>query len=215
MSFKGLFFTEEGDNKNKKSEETATSSNPVNKFPSTNVTTAPAKSDTATFTPPTTMPVVNPACEPHLNDILAMYEEGFEGLNQPGVDFYEFLQSVIGADTNAESPSAFNMAFGMIKNMGKDITKSTLITQADFYVSEIEKVYRIHKKYDNSIISERRPHWRHGQRGVRHRRRDHHGSGIRSIVWTDSTSGARDSACGYVAAGIPFGGFALLLGGEC
>ena len=70
-----------------------------------------------------------------------MYQKGFEGLNQPGYDFYEFYQAIVGAD-GVNNPPFYKMAFSMGVAMDKSVTKDGLIMQSEFYTSEIEKVYQ-------------------------------------------------------------------------
>jgi hypothetical protein len=75
----------------------------------------------------------------YMQKAFEMYEKGFESLNKDGFDFYEFYQSVMqGGPTN---PQVYTMAFGMGSIMDKSLSKSKLINDADFYISEITKVY--------------------------------------------------------------------------
>lgn len=76
------------------------------------------------------------------NEVLAVYEKGFDGLNQEGYDFFELYKAVqaVGAD----NPQAYQMAFAMGKSIKPDLTKSILIEKGNHYVAEIEKV---HAKY--------------------------------------------------------------------
>jgi hypothetical protein len=77
------------------------------------------------------------------NEVLAktleMYEAGFDSLNQPGYDFYEFFKTVMAG--GADNPAIYGMAFGMGSAMDKSITKDKLLIQSDFYITEINKVY--------------------------------------------------------------------------
>lgn len=82
-------------------------------------------------------------CEPHMEKVLEMYEKGFESLNQPGVEFFEYFKSVVSA--GIANPSAYEMAFKMLSGMESTMTKKTLISQSQFYLNEIDKV---HKKFD-------------------------------------------------------------------
>lgn len=75
----------------------------------------------------------------YLQKAFDMYENGFNSLNKDGFDFYEFYQSVMhGGLTN---PQVYTMAFGMGSAMDKTLTKDKLISDADYYVTEILKVY--------------------------------------------------------------------------
>jgi hypothetical protein len=92
----------------------------------------PTPTPAPTFTPSTS---VNPE---HFAKALEIYENGFDSLNQPGYDFYEFFKAVaIGAD----NPQIYTMAFAMGSAMDKTVTKDKLLQQSEFYLSEINKVY--------------------------------------------------------------------------
>jgi uncharacterized protein YlxW (UPF0749 family) len=74
-----------------------------------------------------------------LNKAIEVYQKGFDSLNQPGFDFYEFYQSV--ASGGIDNPAVYAMAFQMASAMDKTVTKTSLTQQADFYIGEIQKVY--------------------------------------------------------------------------
>ncbi len=75
-----------------------------------------------------------------MNKALEVYEKGFESLNQPGFDFFEFYKSIVsGGDIN--NPQLYAMAFQMASAMDSSITKDKLIQQSDFYLTELKKVY--------------------------------------------------------------------------
>jgi hypothetical protein len=78
------------------------------------------------------------------SDIQRILDEQFTNhltsINQPGVDFYEFMESVEVGDIN--SPQTFAMAFKMLANMEKSLTKERLIQQADEYLSKINDLYQ-------------------------------------------------------------------------
>lgn len=145
--FKDLFIVDE--NSTDKPTETAKPSVSTTKFP-TAATEAPAAStysfptaetSTPTFTPQPTTPVFQasaPSSE-YLDKALEVYQKGFDSLNQPGFDFYEFYQSV--ASGGIDNPAVYSMAFQMASAMDKSISKSSLTQQADFYLAEIQKVY--------------------------------------------------------------------------
>lgn len=67
------------------------------------------------------------------------YEKAFEKINQDGYDFFEFFQTIMHGDIN--NPQTYAMAFGMGKAMDKNLTKEKLISQSDFYTSELMKLY--------------------------------------------------------------------------
>lgn len=75
-------------------------------------------------------------------DVLAVYEKGFDSLNQDGYDFFELYKSVMAV--GADNPQSYQMAFAMGKSIKPDLTKSFLLEKSKVYVSEIEKV---HAKY--------------------------------------------------------------------
>jgi hypothetical protein len=64
----------------------------------------------------------------HLEKAIELYQSGFDNLNQPGFDFYEYYQLVMnGGVTNPHT-----MAFTMANTMDKLVTKVSLISQSDF-----------------------------------------------------------------------------------
>jgi len=80
----------------------------------------------------------NPACVPHMDKIMNMYEKGFEGLNIDGFDFYEFFKMVV--EGGVADPKVYTMGFSMGKTMGA--TKESLLEQAEYYITEIQKVHQ-------------------------------------------------------------------------
>ncbi len=75
-------------------------------------------------------------------EVLAVYEKGFDGLNQEGYEFFELYKSVMAV--GPDNPQAYQMAFAMGKSIKSDLTKSFIIDKGNNYVAEIEKV---HSKY--------------------------------------------------------------------
>jgi hypothetical protein len=143
MNFKDLFFvSEENTNENPKKEVEKQSQPTTTKFPTAETTEVPtAETSTPTFCPQPTTPVFQasaPSPE-YLNKALEVYQKGFDSLNQPGFDFYEFYQSV--ASGGIDNPAVYAMAFQMASAMDKTVTKTSLTQQADFYIGEIQKVY--------------------------------------------------------------------------
>jgi hypothetical protein len=144
--FKNLIFAQDG-NSSEGTNQTApapTKQSSATKFPETAQT-----SDVATpvFNFPTSAPTQQPTTfastagvsQEHLEKAIELYENGFNSLNQDGFDFFEFFQSVShGGITN---PQVYAMAYAMGTAMDKTISKEKLMSQADFYVSEITKVY--------------------------------------------------------------------------
>lgn len=82
---------------------------------------------------------------PFINEILAVYEKGFESLNESGFDFFELYKSVMAVGPT--NPQSYQMAFTMGKTIKSDLTKEFLLEKANFYIKEIEKVY---VKYDDT-----------------------------------------------------------------
>lgn len=111
------------------------------KFPTTETSQPSSFSFPTTPTPtPSPIPSYTPSVsQEHLNNALEVYEKGFDSLNQPGYDFYEFYQAVMNA--GVDNPQIYQMAFMMGTGMDKTITKDKLIEQSNFYVTEITKVY--------------------------------------------------------------------------
>ncbi len=75
-----------------------------------------------------------------LGTVIEMYEAGFESLNQPGYDFYEFFKAIKAVGSN--DPSVYKMAFTMAQGVDAAVNKPTLLKQSDFYVKEINKVHQ-------------------------------------------------------------------------
>jgi len=148
MGFKDLFIVSDEPSTNKPT-ETAKPSVSTTKFPTAATTEVPAASTysfptaettTPTFTPQPTTPVFASApSSEYLEKALEVYQKGFDSLNQPGFDFYEFYQSV--ATGGIDNPAVYAMAFQMASAMDKSISKTSLTQQADFYLGEIQKVY--------------------------------------------------------------------------
>ena len=87
-----------------------------------------------------------------LSNVIEMYEAGFESLNKPGYDFYEFFKAVKAVGSN--DPQIYKMAMTMAQGVDRKITKSTLLTEADFYIQEIEKVHKQYEAQGNTKKSE-------------------------------------------------------------
>lgn len=98
----------------------------------------PTETPNIPTTPTTFASPVNVSNE-HLEKAIELYEKGFDSLNQDGFDFYEFFQSVSQGGMN--NPQVYTMAYAMGMAMDKTISKEKLMSQADFYIAEITKVY--------------------------------------------------------------------------
>ena len=80
-----------------------------------------------------------PSCDPYIEDVIEIYDNGFNALNMSGYDFYEFYKAIVASGDT--SPIVYKMAFNMGKSMDPSLTKEKLITQSDFYLGEIDKVH--------------------------------------------------------------------------
>lgn len=128
FDFKSLFIKDEGSN----SEELAVTSTSSGTF----------------FTP--SAGVVSPT-DPIFDKVRTMYRDGFEKLNQPGYDFFEFFKALIKFDTS--NPQTFVMAFQMASSMNSGITKQHLLAGAKHYVDEISKVHSTYAKQGSDKMS--------------------------------------------------------------
>jgi hypothetical protein len=140
MSLKSLFFIE--NDEEKKTETVAPVATQSVTFPgaSQTVNTAfPTATTPVVNTPQPVASIENPSCQPHLDKIVQLYESGFDGLNQPGYDFYEFFKAVISG--GVENPQVYAMALSMGKAMDGNVSKETLLSQSQFYIDEIIKVH--------------------------------------------------------------------------
>ena len=143
MGFKDLFIKsdENADDKTKKVETSKESSK--TKFPVDETTKESTNFFNFGKTTPTTTPVntSGKVSEEHLAKAIEIYKSGFESLNQPGYDFYEYYMAIIESGAEASNAMAFTMAFNMAKSMNKTISKDSLVQQSEFYSSEIIKNY--------------------------------------------------------------------------
>lgn len=133
FNWKGLFINNEGVTIEKTEQKEAPSNSSSVSFPKTNETVSKFP-----VQPPKTTIVSNSI----LDTVVEMYESGFESLNQPGYDFYEFFKAVKAVNSN--DPSVYKMAYTMAQGIDSEVTKTKLLTQAEFYINEIE---RVHKQY--------------------------------------------------------------------
>lgn len=74
-----------------------------------------------------------------LNQVIEMYANGFDSLNKPGYDFFEFFKSITSIPE--QSPQMYAMAFQMGKSMAPQISKQTLLTDAEFYIAQVNGVH--------------------------------------------------------------------------
>jgi hypothetical protein len=127
FNWKGLFINEETEATNQPQVAITPTPSEVTKFP--NHASQPSTSDSIS--------------NPFLKEIFEVYEKGFESLNAAGFDFFELYKSVVAVGIS--NPQSYQMAFTMGKTIQPDLTKQFLLEKANFYVTEIEKVYA---KYD-------------------------------------------------------------------
>jgi hypothetical protein len=88
---------------------------------------------------------------PYINEILEVYQKGFDSLNQDNFDFFELYKSVLAVGIN--NPQSYQMSYMMGKSIKPDLTKEFLLDKAKFYITEIEKV---HTKYDSTGNAKKR-----------------------------------------------------------
>ena len=139
MGFKSWFVNDaEGDTPTPSTEQMPQSN--TTKFPTSDSSSQPSSFSFPTTQTSSPIPSYTPSVsQEHLNNALEVYEKGFDSLNQPGYDFYEFFQAVMNA--GADNPQIYQMAFMMGSGMDKTITKDKLVEQSNFYIAEINKVY--------------------------------------------------------------------------
>ncbi len=135
FNWKGLFINEEETSETEKSTKIESKSSSSHSFPETGTSVSKF---------PEHPPKATLVSDSILNTVVEMYESGFESLNKPGYDFYEFFKAIKAVGSN--DPSVYKMALTMAQGVDNTVSKSSLLTQADFYVKEIEKV---HKQYDS------------------------------------------------------------------
>ncbi|UII31275.1 OmpH family outer membrane protein [Fulvivirga ulvae] len=87
-----------------------------------------------------------------LDTIVEMYEAGFDSLNRPGYDFYEFFKAIKAVGSN--EPQVYKMALTMAQGVDNKVNKDTLLTQANFYINEIEKVHKQYQAQGNTKKTE-------------------------------------------------------------
>ncbi len=143
FNWKSIFINDESNSGTSNTNQNPTSETKVappiseNKFPTQNKfpeTPAPVVYNTGNIT-----------SNPFLDEILEVYNKGFESLNSDGFDFFEMYKSVMAVGPT--NPQSYQMAFAMGKSLKSDLSKEFLIEKSKFYTSEIEKVYA---KYDTT-----------------------------------------------------------------
>lgn len=167
MGFKDLFIKSEGNDKKpevikfsskfstdgKATKKTAFIADEVGQFPT---------NESTSWKPNTTID-----CTPYMDSIMEMYEKGFEGLNQAGYDFFEFYKML--HESGIDNPEAYKMAYKMATSMDKTVSKSNLLSQADFYIAEIEKVHRHYAEQGEGKLLQVNTEKENTERGLRNR----------------------------------------------
>ena len=138
FNWKGLFINEDSDSKKVEvKKESPKSDTSAHKFPDN-------PSPVSKFPESTSKTVASDI----LDTIVEMYESGFESLNKPGYDFYEFFKAIKAVGSN--DPQVYKMALTMAKGVDSSVTKASLIEQAEFYINEINKVHGQYKSQGNT-----------------------------------------------------------------
>lgn len=83
-----------------------------------------------------------------LDSVIEMYEKGFDSLNLPGYDFYEFFKAIKAV--NSEDPSIYKMAITMAQSTDSKVTKDSLLQGSNFYIDEINKVHKLYEDKGSS-----------------------------------------------------------------
>lgn len=96
-------------------------------------------------------PSANTSSNPYLNEIIEVYEKGLESINMPGYDFYDFYQAVKAA--GAQNEAIYKMAFQMGKTMDSSITSHKLSSDAEYYISKINDVYKTYSEKGGQKLS--------------------------------------------------------------
>ena len=138
FNWKSIFINDSENTTKKEDSETSSKSNQSNQ------TTTPIQTQTNKFPEEKIANATNESfANPFVNEILAVYEKGFESLNLSDFDFFEMYKSVVAVGIT--NPQSYQMAFTMGKSIKPDLTKEYLLEKSKFYIEEINKV---HTKYD-------------------------------------------------------------------
>lgn len=140
MAFKDFFII------NNEGEKKTTNQNISSDLPKTEQTKFPKTEEKSSFPTSTfqSQPTFNPQSSgPVPDEFIAkateIYQNGFDSLNQPSYDFYEFYQAI--NSINGDGPQVYQMAFTMAKTLDKNVNKDLLIQQSQFYIDQINKQY--------------------------------------------------------------------------
>jgi hypothetical protein len=144
MGLKDLFIVSDENANDQPKQEVVKPTTSATKFPTIETTEEPSSIFSAfgfgkTETPTPVHSMSTQASNEHLEKAFDLYQKGFDSLNQPGYDFYEFYQAIMQAGVN--NPQVYPMALTMASAMDKSISKDKLVQQSEFYIAEINKVY--------------------------------------------------------------------------
>lgn len=134
FNWKGLFINNDEESEPKQNAQRPEIKADVNKFP-----------EQTNFVGPNTTQDGN---NPFMDEILQVYNSGFDSLNLADFDFFEMYKSVIATGSN--NPQSYQMAFTIGKSIKPDLTKEYLLEKSKFYINEIEKVYTKYRNIGNS-----------------------------------------------------------------
>jgi len=152
MGLKDLFINSDENTNDKAKKQEPVKETGKTKFPTSNIDTTVTNQTTSSFNSfgfgKNTQPASLPPSDEHFAKALEIYQVGFENLNQPGYDFFEFYQAV--SQAGIDNPQIYVMAFAMGVAMDKTITKEKLLHQSEFYSSEINKAYNDYIAKGNS-----------------------------------------------------------------
>ncbi len=155
FNWKSLFVNDENDKD--KQDESQKQAVTHKEFPKASENyVAPTSAQQTTF-PSSSSSQVKPTSgnNPFIEEIVEVYERGFNSLNLENFDFFEMYKSVMAVGVS--NPQSYTMAFAMGKSIKSDLTKEFLLDKSKFYLAEIEKVYDKFntagnaKKYDLDI----------------------------------------------------------------
>lgn len=80
-----------------------------------------------------------------VESVTQTYNNGFISLNREGYDFFEYYQAI--KSINGTTTDQYKMAFTMGKSMNPSITPESLVSDSQYYIAEIQKVYN---QYESS-----------------------------------------------------------------
>jgi hypothetical protein len=145
MGIKSIFFNDLSKDEEKKVTKTKeVTEEPQVKFPTT-TTKFPSTSDenddggafSSVFSPNPKSPSKE---NPFLEKTLEIYEKGFTKLNQPGYDFFEFYKAILKG--GIDNIQLYEMALEIGKGMDSNVSRKSLVEQAEYYLNEIQKVHQ-------------------------------------------------------------------------